>query len=274
MVKKQTPSERTMRRLAAMAAPDRAPSHPLPLRIVTRLDWWRPEYVGVAHTGGKVGAYTLRGKRESYTLSNPRVPAFELLRVKHDSDAQNYLRQHGPLREGETVARSAVVADQKALRRVRELWSDYTPAYHRQSCEAARGFDLPWPQDFKAGRLAHVGQAVNDAIAKANVALTVEQGTLTLRPRDLHAAIWLMIAQRLFPGDASIPCRRIGCEQIVARRLDEGRTMRGTYCGKKCAKQVERRPELDRYPELRRAMGKRAKAEILNSLHLKFEQEI
>ncbi len=101
------------------------------------------------------------------------------------------------------------------------------------------------------------------AQARLNTRVEFDGNHLLLRPNDLQSAMWLVVAQRIALGDASIPCRNAGCGNYVSRWLTDGNSMRAVYCEEtrdRCTKAVRRawergQKEVDRYPHLEKLKG-------------------
>lgn len=80
----------------------------------------------------------------------------------------------------------------------------------RQWRETAADFGAQvLPQRLLTARQRHVAPLL--ARARLNTRLEFDGAKLVLRPNDLQAAMWLVVAQRIAMGDASIPCRNADC---------------------------------------------------------------
>lgn len=222
-------------------------------RIDPRLRWFKPDYVGGS----------------SPTLTVSRGPAYDVdplealrafaYKVRDVPSAKQFLRDYGPLVEPVEgkVENRAMVKEQRAIVAVWKEWRalDARTLKHWREVDADIGAK-PLPAKLLAARQEHVAPL----LARAHLSTRVEYdgANLVLRPNDLRSSMWLVIAQRIAVGDASIPCRNADCENIVRRSLADGDSMRRVFCEERreaCRKHVERewargRKEVDRYPHL------------------------
>ena len=226
-------------------------------RIDPRLQWFKPEFASAWATAKTIA---VSGRRVLYDVDPLVALRGFVYKVRDVPSALQFVREFGPLIEpvDDKVAVSDMVKTQRALVAIWKEWRALDAPTLKQWREVAPMFGA---QALPAKLLAARQQYVAPVLARAHLStrLELDGANLVLRPNDLQSAMWLVMAQRITLGDASIPCRNAGCGNYVSRWLTDGNSMRAVYCEEtrdRCTKAVSRgRKEMDRYPQLRGLKG-------------------
>jgi hypothetical protein len=231
-------------------------------RIDPRLQWFKPEFASAWATARTIA---VSGKRIAYEVDSLAALRAFAYKVRDVSSAVQFVREYGPLVEPDATDKVSVadmVKTQRALVAVWKEWRALDARTLKQWREVAADFGTQvLPARLLTARQKHVAPLL--ARARLSARLEFNGAGLVLRPNDLQSAMWLVIAQRVALGDASIPCRNAGCGNYVSRSLADGNSMRAVYCEEtrdRCTKAVRRgwergHKEVDRYPHLERLKG-------------------
>jgi hypothetical protein len=201
----------------------------------------------------------------------------------------SFVERFGPLfvPVGRSVDVTEMRAERSRIAQVVEAWSDEEPSTGRYTKEERGRHEAAVLAQFSAigpdgKEVKRTGRKpkfpaiprlelqqrnvapVFSSMALAHVRLELEKvpnaaPRLIARPADLAGLVWLTLAAHYLRGDTAGKCRNEQCKKPVSRSLSDGDSMRRLWHdgpgATACAKWVQRHPEDDRYPQLRKLRG-------------------